>query len=85
MGRLFGVVLLSVLFAFGDLGAQPAGKVPRVGFLHPGAPPNSSADAFTRSLRELGYVEGRSIAIEFRWAEGRLERDRKSTRLNSSH
>jgi len=74
MGRVLGVVSLSVLFAFADLGAQPAGKVSRVGFLHPGAPPNSSADVFTRSLRELGYVEGRSIAIEFRWAEGRLER-----------
>jgi putative ABC transport system substrate-binding protein len=74
MGRVLGVISLSVLFAFADLGAQPASKVPRVGFLHPGAPPNSSADVFTRSLRELGYVEGRSIAIEFRWAEGRLER-----------
>jgi putative tryptophan/tyrosine transport system substrate-binding protein len=74
MGRVLGVVSLLALFAFADLGAQPAGKVPRVGFLHPGAPPNSSADVLTRSLRELGYVEGRSIAIEFRWAEGRLER-----------
>ena len=65
---------LSTLAAPGGLHAQPAGKVPRVGFLSPGAPPNTNAEAFRQSLRELGYVEGRSIAIEFRWAEERAER-----------
>ena len=74
----WGVVAIaaafSMILAAADLGAQPPGKISRVGFLHPGAPPNTSADVFAQSLRDLGYVEGRSVAIEFRWAEERLER-----------
>jgi putative tryptophan/tyrosine transport system substrate-binding protein len=56
--------------------AQQAGKVYRVGFLR-----NSSAaleanlvGPFREGLRELGYVEGRNIVIEYRWAEGEYER-----------
>jgi len=56
--------------------AQPAAKVPRIGFLG-----NSTAaleanlvGPFREGLRELGYVEGRNILIEYRWAEGKNER-----------
>ena len=56
--------------------AQPQGKMRRVGFL--GVASASSlavqVDAFRTGLRELGYVEGRNLALEFRWAEGRLDR-----------
>jgi putative ABC transport system substrate-binding protein len=65
---------LSLVIAAVDLGAQPRDKIARIGFLHPGAPPNTSADMFRQSLGELGYVEGRSVAIEFRWAESQLDR-----------
>jgi ABC-type uncharacterized transport system substrate-binding protein len=55
--------------------AQPAGKVPRVGFLANGSAATSPAvDAFRRGLRDFGYVEGQNIAVEIRWAEGRFER-----------
>ncbi len=56
--------------------AQLAGRVPQVGFLEPSSPSAASSylDAFRRGLRELGYVDGQNIAIEYRWAEGRLER-----------
>jgi putative ABC transport system substrate-binding protein len=56
--------------------AQPAGKPHRIGFLG-----NSTAaleanlvQPFRDGLRELGYVEGRDIAVEYRWAEGQYER-----------
>ena len=56
--------------------AQPARKVHRIGFLG-----NSTAaleanlvQPFRDGLRELGYVEGRDVAIEYRWAEGQYER-----------
>jgi putative ABC transport system substrate-binding protein len=58
--------------------AQPAGKVPRLGYLSAlsGSDPqlHRSLDEFRQRLRELGYVEGQSLAIEYRWAEGKIER-----------
>jgi putative ABC transport system substrate-binding protein len=55
--------------------AQPAAKVPRIGVLLGGSPGDSRLpEAFRQGLRGLGYVEGRNISIEFRFAEGRLER-----------
>lgn len=59
---------------------QPKG-VPRIGFLsrdlHPSdsrAPAPRNLDAFRQGLRELGYVEGKNLIIEYRYAEERLER-----------
>ena len=54
---------------------QPAGKVPRVGYLFYGSPgPSREIDAFRQGLRELGYIEGQSIAVEYRFASGQVER-----------
>src|SRR5262245_19528773 len=56
--------------------AQQPGKLPTIGFL--GASTRSAENqwiaAFAQRLRELGWVEGRTVAIEYRWAEGRDER-----------
>jgi putative ABC transport system substrate-binding protein len=55
--------------------AQQTGKLPIIGFLGASASGFASwAAAFAARLRELGWVEGRSIAIEYRWSEGRPER-----------
>jgi putative ABC transport system substrate-binding protein len=56
--------------------AQQAGKVYRVGFLSPFSPSDAAPwhQAFLRGLRELGWVEGQNIRIEFRYAEGRNDR-----------
>jgi hypothetical protein len=55
--------------------AQPAGKVYRIGTLNLGSPSRSPlTEAFWQGLRELGYVEGRNVIVEERWAEGRPER-----------
>jgi putative ABC transport system substrate-binding protein len=51
--------------------AQPTTKVPRVGLLRPGSSPDPHVDAFRGALQDLGYVEGQTIALEYRWAEGR--------------
>ena len=51
--------------------AQQATKVPRVGLLRLGSPPDPYVDAFRWGLRDRGYVEGQTIALEYRWAEGK--------------
>ena len=56
--------------------AQQAGNIPRVGhlFVLPSSATTHLREAFRQGLRELGYVEGQNIVIEFRNAEGRVER-----------
>jgi len=76
LATAMGLVLLAA--SLGTAAAQPPEKVPRVGYISPG----SSSDpfrlrrfeAFRQGLRELGYVEGRNIALEPRWAEGKYDR-----------
>jgi len=56
--------------------AQQPGKLPSIGFLGASTSSNWShwTAAFVQRLRELGWIEGRTIAIEYRWAEGRTDR-----------
>jgi len=71
------VVVLLLLVAPLSAEAQLVGKVPRVGLLLATSPSSSGqrvVDEFRQGLRELGYVEGQTIAIEYRWAEGKEER-----------
>ena len=49
-------------------------KLYRLGILQPGASPEPLVDAIRQRLQELGYSEGRNIAFEYRWAEGKLDR-----------
>ena len=62
------------------LGAQtPPGRTPRVGVLYGGSPsvPNRCDEGFRRGLAELGYVEGKSVSLEVRWAESKVDRARE--------
>ena len=56
--------------------AQPVGKASRIGVLSGGSSTDRRhlIEAFRQGLRELGWVEGQNIAIEYRFAEGRLDR-----------
>jgi putative tryptophan/tyrosine transport system substrate-binding protein len=62
MAVVSGGLLAAPLYAR----AQPAGTTPRIGFLRSGSPPDPFVEAFRQGLRELGYVEGRNISIEYR-------------------
>jgi putative ABC transport system substrate-binding protein len=52
---------------------QAGGKIPRIGFLSPSAA-SPISEGFRRGLRDHGYLEGQTILVEYRWAEGRFDR-----------
>src|SRR5712692_4347238 len=68
------VVALTVCGARAE--AQQPGKVPRIGFLGNSTPAleENLIGPFREGLRDLGYVEGKNILIEYRWAEGNYDR-----------
>jgi len=71
------VVALVLLLVFVPVvEAQQAGKLPRIGILYAGSPSTQAAriESFRQGLRELGYVEGKNIIIEYRHAEGKYDR-----------
>ena len=68
IGSVAGCVLAAPFAAT----AQPSARLPRIGILANYEAPQW--DGFRGGLRELGYVEGRTILIEWRWAEGRVDR-----------
>jgi len=65
------IIVMAVAY---QANAQERGKIPHIGILLPSAP-NTAADAnleaFRQGLHDLGYVEGRNIILEYRWAENR--------------
>ena len=66
---------LTILAAVGPAAAQQAGKIPTIGYLHPGSISKSSGTVFfLQRLRDLGYVEGRNITILRRFANGQHDR-----------
>src|SRR5262244_2947066 len=75
--NVFGLALFAMLFALcGSINAQQSGKIFRIGFLD-----NSTAsgiavllDAFRQELGKLGWIEGKNIAFEYRFAEGKNDR-----------
>jgi ABC-type uncharacterized transport system substrate-binding protein len=78
MTRVLSLIILTVAVLAAPLAAvaQPSTNIPRIGFLTavPLAVMSARTEAFRQGLRELGYVEGRNIVIEWRSAEGELDR-----------
>ncbi len=74
VGFLFLCVTLAMCGAAAQ--AQQAKKVPRIGYLSPGSISSTlpNREAFQQGLRGLGYVEGKNIVVEYRFAEGKLDR-----------
>jgi putative ABC transport system substrate-binding protein len=76
MRRIGLAVILTLNLALAPLAveAQQRGKIPLVGVLRPTSPTDPLNEAFQQGLRDLGYVEGQNIRLEYRFAEGRFER-----------
>jgi putative ABC transport system substrate-binding protein len=69
---LFAAMIIFTVSALGMVNAQPTGKITRIGILADFITPQ--LDALRQGLRELGYIEGQNLLIEYRYAEGRHER-----------
>ena len=83
MRTITSSTVLVLLLVGGTLIVSPAGEaqkgatIRRIGFLSPSSLDRRTSrlvGAFREGLRELGYIEGQNIAIEFRWAEGKYDR-----------
>jgi ABC-type uncharacterized transport system substrate-binding protein len=71
---LTGVVALGLLVTPLAAEAQPARRVPRIGVLGELSPADPFLAAFRQGLRELGYIEGQNVVVEYRYAHGVVER-----------
>jgi ABC-type uncharacterized transport system substrate-binding protein len=73
---LWHALIVVVLGAGAAAQAQQTGKIPRIGFLSPFSPSATAVwlQAFRQGLRDLGWVEGKNITIEYRYAEGKSDR-----------
>ena len=76
-GLTLGAMLLALCL---PAEAQQPTKIPRIGYLTGSSPPTNTtpdlnADAFQQGLRDLGYVEGRNIVVEYRYLEGKDDRN----------
>ena len=73
----FAILLCAMLFALSfSASAQQPKKVPRIGYLSgsDAAGESTRAEPIRRALRDLGYIDGQNIAIEYRYAEGKRDR-----------
>ena len=68
---VLGAMLLAL--SFRTDAQQPAGKVPRIGFLDSGSASGPLVEAFRQGLRDLGYIETKNILVEYRFLEGKSE------------
>ena len=69
------VAIVVVLTLWGPrVKAQPGAKVPRIGYLALVSGPAWQEEEFLQGLRDLGYVDGKNIIIEYRWAAGKADR-----------
>jgi len=74
--RIFVLVLCAPLFALCS-STEAQRPIPRIGYVRvvgTPSPPGPNVEAFRQGLRDLGYVEGENIVIEFRYAEGKADR-----------
>ena len=71
---LFWLLTTFLLATTAPAEAQQPKKVPRIGYLSTGSRPSADVEAFQQGLRDLGYIEGQNITIEYRSTEGMAER-----------
>jgi putative tryptophan/tyrosine transport system substrate-binding protein len=76
--KVIGLALCALLFALSfPAEAQQTAKIPRIGYVSGtgnASNPGPNVEAFRQGLRDLGYIEGKNIVVEYRYAEGNVDR-----------
>jgi putative ABC transport system substrate-binding protein len=72
--KLVWVLTVLLLASFDPAEAQQPRKIPRIGYLSLASQPGLREEAFIQGLRDLGWIDGQSISIEYRWAAGNVDR-----------
>ena len=65
-------------FLAAQLAAEAQPTVPRIGYLSLAPGPSTRSEALRQGFRELGYIEGQNLVVEYRWADGRLDQARQA-------
>ena len=77
--KMLAYALVTLILSSSDFAeAQQAGKIPRIGYQSASSSGENNEEAFRQGLRELGYVEGQNIVIEWRFAQGKLAQVRRN-------
>jgi putative ABC transport system substrate-binding protein len=74
----FTAFVLAFVLCGAAVQAQQPAKIPRIGFVTPIGDPNTpgfQVEAFRRGLRDFGYIEGKNIVVEYRYTEGKGDRN----------
>ena len=74
--KSFVIAILTIFVAtsIGLAAGESAGKIPRIGILFIGGRDQPHLEAFKQGLRERGYTEGKNIFLDYRYAEGKVDR-----------
>ena len=62
------LALLTLAFTHSGKAQQPV-KIPKIGILRSGSPPDANIEGFRQGLRDLGYIEGQNVVMEYRWVD----------------
>ena len=74
MNRKLWLLMVLVLISFNLAEAQQPKRISRIGYLSLGAGPAEPEVGFRQQLLDLGWIENQNIAIEYRWAAGKMDR-----------
>lgn len=68
------IELVALLLSWSHLAKAQQPKVPRIGFVTASGPEGPNISLFRQGPQDLGYIEGKNIIVEYRYAEGKLDR-----------